>query len=468
MKKIFFAGLFLVFSSYLTIGFSGTGGTFDGNFYVDAAAADGNISGGTIDADIVLTDIPTGGWHAVDLYFREGLFFDQNIPGVTITSPSNNSTSTSNSVTVTYTVEEIGNPVNKFFVRQDTNSWIDNGINRSYTFTNLSNADHNFSVIATDAYDLNSTTKSVTVTVNVASTAAAASTTSTAATVAGSTGGAGGSSAPKVTPSDVQDPKQVVSETKFAPVTATTSEGLAFTRDASYKVVKSSQTGGTATVWSFNVGIKNDTAKPRQNVIVTETIPKEIASNISLITFADQPTKIVNPDPVVEWLVEELKPGEDKKFLYYVTSISNKQVSKNLGAFLATIPPAQVKSEEKSEDSACASVNCDDSNICTQDSCSAGQCSNVPSRDGIRCANGYACRAGKCVEEPTALITPPVEEQAAPGEKPKEGSRLDSGLLLAVLAILTIIVIVIGAAMFKAGKKPSTAQAAKLFKGKFK
>lgn len=282
-------------------------------------------------------------------------------------------------------------------------------------------------------------------------TSSTTSTTSTASSAAGG-GGGGGSSSPKISRADVENPAQILSETKFAPVTSVTPEGLSFEREASYKLVKSSETGASVTVWAFNVGIKNDSGAPRQNVTVTETIPKEIASNVSLITFGDKPNRIVNPDPVVEWLVEELGPGEEKKFLYYVTSISDKKISGNIGSFVTTMAPAQVASEEKAAAQEavpfCRGSRCDDSNPCTTDSCNevSDKCFHSNAPEGTGCGGGNVCRLGQCVA-PTLTGLP--EEK----DKVVLGGVLASGAVSAI-GVGIIVLILAGYLLYTRSKKP--------------
>ncbi len=267
------------------------------------------------------------------------------------------------------------------------------------------------------------------------------SSTTTTTDSSGNTGSSGGESAPKISSSDVENPSLVLSETKFASVTATTPEGISFEREASYKLVKSSETGAATNVWAFYAVIKNASAATRRNVVVTETIPKEIASNVSLIAFGDPSPRVVQADPVVEWVVDELKPGEKKKFLYYVTSISDRKVSGDLAAFLEKIPPALIASEEKAPAAVapfCINNRCDDSNPCTSDSCSeaSDRCSYSNSPDGTNCGGDSICKAGKCV---AAALT------GLPKEK-------DSGMATALVAG-AIVVVLAGYFLYTRAKK---------------
>ncbi|HLC78939.1 MAG TPA: Ig-like domain-containing protein, partial [archaeon] len=191
MRKVWLSLLLIFCSSALAFDANGTG--VDVNLGEIYDVADSNLSSSSVAGDIVGGEAPTGIWTSGNYHIRLGVYFDQNLPSVSITAPATGSSSTSTSVTLTYTVSAIGNPVRKIFVRLDSESWIDNGLSLSYNFTGLSTAAHTLSVIAMDAYDLNSSTASVTYTVTSAGSGDTGGTGgSTGSSDSGSGGGGGG------------------------------------------------------------------------------------------------------------------------------------------------------------------------------------------------------------------------------------------------------------------------------------
>lgn len=108
---------------------------------------------------------------------------------------------------------------------------------------------------------------------------------------------------------------------------------------ASYAEVKISG-GSTTPAYIFNLGVKNTTEAPLTNVKVRETIPKAIASDVSQITFKESPT-VVNPDPVVEWTVD-LNPGEEKKFVYFVTKLADPGAVGSFDSYVKTLPKPEI------------------------------------------------------------------------------------------------------------------------------
>ena len=179
-----------------------------------------------------------------------GEYMDQNLPTVSIVSPTSTTGSTSSTVTLSYTSTEYGNQISNFWVRLDSGQWINNGVATSRVFTNVADGFHTFTLIAMDTYDINSATVQVTFSVSTGGSGTTVATTpaavaSTGAVVAGGTGG-GPVSAPAVSVADVQNPDKVVAKTDYARVESTTSEGLEVSRKAAFQEVKLSGGSGTA------------------------------------------------------------------------------------------------------------------------------------------------------------------------------------------------------------------------------
>lgn len=457
MKRVFIpSALLLILLLPLAFAFDGNGSTYDFNFGVIGVASDSNASNGTtLTGDILLTTTPTGSFvtPSGNYEFRSGVYFDQNLPRVTINSPANTSVvavdTVPASVTVRYSTVFAGNPLSNYWVRVDSREWINKGLNTTHAFTGLDTGPHTIFVIATDAYDLNSSTATTnfTLSLNAAGSSPTETKKDTSTPAVGATAGVPAPSAPAVTISDVQDPSRIVSQVNYEPVKATTSEKVEVVREAAKVEVKSAS-GSTVPVYTFNVGVKNDSQEIYKNVKVREVIPKAIASNVSQITFQEYPATIVSADPEVEWLVEELKPGVQKKFLYFVTQLADKSIEKDFDSYVKNIPTSKVRVEVKKEGRACWNVTCDDSNICTEDSCSDGYCFYKP-RDGVNCDNGKGvCSNGKCVAVKTQA---PQQPQAAGGFL--DNIAVIAGGLGALIVVVVIVVVIAALLIFGRRKK---------------
>lgn len=55
-----------------------------------------------------------------------------------------------------------------------------------------------------------------------------------------------------------------------------------------------------------------------QSIKLTETISKDLATSINDVTFSQEPSRVVEPDPVVEWELEQMSPGEVRAVSYAV------------------------------------------------------------------------------------------------------------------------------------------------------
>lgn len=179
----------------------------------------------------------------------------------------------------------------------------------------------------------------------------ASTTSGNAQTTGGNTAGSGsgpnapGSESPgasgALTVADIENSANIVKKTDYEPSVSKTADGLQVTKAASYVEAKNSA-GAAIPAYVFNVGIKNTTSVPLSNVKVRETIPKAIASNVSQITFKDAP-KVINPDPVVEWTVASLQPGEEKKFVYFVTKLADQSIASSFGSYVKTLPSSKAQ-----------------------------------------------------------------------------------------------------------------------------
>ncbi len=63
--------------------------------------------------------------------------------------------------------------------------------------------------------------------------------------------------------------------------------------------------------------------KPVESLSIVEKIDKKIASHVDEIVFSQQPSRIIQPDPVVEFTFFSLKPFEERNITYNVKKIIN-------------------------------------------------------------------------------------------------------------------------------------------------
>jgi hypothetical protein len=105
-------------------------------------------------------------------------------------------------------------------------------------------------------------------------------------------------------------------------------------------------------------------------------------------------------DPVVEWTVDSLAPGQDINFNYSVLGLEDAAIAENPAAFFSSLPaPVALLAISASEPDLCANKNCDDSSPCTRDYCSNGKCIHSSLND-VSCGAGKICKSGQCTEMP--------------------------------------------------------------------
>jgi len=97
---------------------------------------------------------------------------DNTAPAVTISEPEDGSSATGADIDLTYSAIDTNSGVRKYYVQVDSEGWIDNGTDLTYTFTSQAYAEHTVYVLATDYADNNSSAASATVTLNQPSTSA--------------------------------------------------------------------------------------------------------------------------------------------------------------------------------------------------------------------------------------------------------------------------------------------------------
>ncbi|MFH1588209.1 MAG: hypothetical protein ABIA76_02635 [Candidatus Diapherotrites archaeon] len=471
MNKAFVLALVLLFSA-AAYAFSGSGGTYDLTLGHEDGFA-GNASGGTYETDFVSGEAPTGQWASGSLTAEVGVFFIGRTPAtVLITAPSAGYSTSSTSITMTYSGIPGDSTISRYWVRLDSDEWIDNSLNTSYTFSNLTASNHNFSVKATDFYDLNSADSNVSVTVTASATVSNAGIGTTCSQYNNSqvcslaqycTGS-------MISASDTDrcclgeciqrftEKKQtsfaqfaafggaisstamneVIDDTRLEGKRLALPDEIIISRTINSNVVLDNDNPYSVDI-NVTVYVRNVSGKNYSNVSVIESVPKKLAENVSLISF-QEPPRILLMDPVVEWIIMELEAGQEKEFHYNLSKVSDESILGDLRGFFAGMPTPTALIVA-SETDLCSGITCNDGNPCTQDYCVKGSCYNS-SREGLYCGPSKVCHEQQCIDEST------FKTEQKSGEE-KQIIIVPSDQNLAYLAIvLSLVAIVIGLLFF--------------------
>ncbi|MFH1225298.1 MAG: hypothetical protein V1676_05865 [Candidatus Diapherotrites archaeon] len=305
------------------------------------------------------------------------LTIDDNFftPNLEITSPPNHSTSENQYVTIAYSIVDTNNAIERYFVKADDGAWVDNALNTSYTFSGLSNGMHTLYSVAHDISDNNSNTAYVWVNVSPPGTASVVSGTPAGGpeqpAVPADAGQAPAAEVPKVKepakePSAEKKPvakKEAVQEPPagtllqasmyaFQPSAGEISKtlsalgrgedeiknaekanaALGITRIVS---VVSNGKGAEEFSTEFTVSAKNNSWSTVRNVKVIENVPKAAAATAEKIRSSTGFTVLEN-DPIIEFALGDIAPGEEKVAEYSVAGQLDKEVFSSMGAPIAT------------------------------------------------------------------------------------------------------------------------------------
>lgn len=179
----------------------------------------------------------------------------------------------------------------------------------------------------------------------------------------------------------------------------------------------------------LSITVKNPGKNWMRKVKVVEKIPKEIAEKASEIN-SEFDFSILVEDPIIQFNIPELKPGETKEIMYSVPKnilLVRDEVLESM-----TLPIIADFDELTGED-ICEEKNwCDDNNPCTKDSCDTvtALCSYENMPDRTSCGAGKECRAGECK---AVGVVPPAVTMAE--EMP---------LWLWIVVVIVVIVIAAG------------------------
>lgn len=110
----------------------------------------------------------------------------------------------------------------------------------------------------------------------------------------------------------------------------------------SYEVIEIQTEDQNRIQTNVTLHIVNDTNKVQSNVSIIETIPKEVAESATQLQFYPMVARIIEDDPVVEWIIPELKPGEEIKLNYVVQGDKGKDAEYDLEPVLSFEPKPEV------------------------------------------------------------------------------------------------------------------------------
>lgn len=281
---------------------------------------------------------------------------DKTPPSVSITSPGDGLSQTSTTVTLEYSGSDANSGITKYYVKVDADNWIDNNTNTSYEFTLQSVAQHTYSVKATDNADNNSSDTNITVTISSPPQESGGGHYIYCARTRGGTICASdencsgswvtandtsrccrGECIPTKTKIEVLTQEEERYHPKGIEVKKTIEEmglqgidknrAIVFTQAMHltrtiqvYEITKAG--GGKSYTAQITIELKNGSGQKQTGLSVIERIPKEVAEYANEITTKHTLT-IVEEDPVIEFLLPELKPNQPHSIDYNV----NKQLS---------------------------------------------------------------------------------------------------------------------------------------------
>ncbi|MBN2127240.1 MAG: hypothetical protein JW703_02490 [Candidatus Diapherotrites archaeon] len=465
MNKLKATAFFLILILVNVIAFTASNDSIDVNYgYESDAGGSGNNAG--IDANFVSGDYSgnaSGG--AIDAEI--GVYFLGNTnPAVIITSPPNNYSTTSSSITIIYSGSDGDNSIANYWVKIDSNEWINNGLNTQYTFNDLNLGIHSLSVKATDETDLNSSTATINVSVVLPPAQSQGGGTqnlcsnypgsdvcskeeycpSNLLSVVDSTACCSVLCIPRISTQKINSFAQfaafedqisntalneVYSDSRFEGKRIALPDELIVSRTINSHIVFDKDELISADI-NVIIYAKNVSEKKFSNISIIESIPKELAETVSDISFIEQP-RILEVDPVIEWIIFELDSKQEKEFHYSIKKVNDLNILENIKEFFDSLPtPTAMISVNEAD--LCQGIQCNDNNPCTQDYCVKGKC-YYSNREGMDCAPGKVCYQNACLDQ--TLLIKEEKEPVIPAviEKPD-----DTNLMLIVLGLLITII----------------------------
>ncbi|MFH1545381.1 MAG: hypothetical protein ABIE23_04845 [archaeon] len=178
-----------------------------------------------------------------------------------------------------------------------------------------------------------------------------------------------------------------------------------------YTVYKTTAANGTVSYRTeLSITVKNPGKTWLREVKVIEKIPKGIAAKASEIN-SEFDFSVLVEDPIIQFNIPELKPGETKEIMYSVPKNIILADEKSLQELALPILADFI---ELTGEEVCAEKNCDDSDPCTKDSCdvTTAECTHTTLPDGTACGAGKQCISGVCKAKSVATGGVVMPEEA--------------------------------------------------------
>ncbi len=132
--------------------------------------------------------------------------------------------------------------------------------------------------------------------------------------------------------------------------------------------------------YTFTLTLKNKSTEDMNGLRIVESIPKNVAENVSQLTFSIQPTRIIKSDPIVQWDINSLKKGATKIITYRVATLASPGLDGPNFTTLFNQYPAPITAVPETEQvivqppALCEPTQCDDNDLCTEELCIANKC----------------------------------------------------------------------------------------------
>lgn len=356
--------------------------------------------------------------HNSSLSANTGTFvLDTNSPTATISIPQDGNTHNFQDVFFSYTGAD-ETAVKSYSVKADSGSYSSNGANTTHTFTSQSNGSHTYYVKATDLAGNDSSEDSVSITIALPSitssgsnpacsevgfycsenqycpgTLVSAADTSSCCNVQCQTisfSGSGSSSTPKFVlffDKNIFDfnllsmPLEEFGLKDFKGKVFD-SNSITFNRKLKTELVSGKYKN------SFTLSVSNTSNSSISNLFVIEFISKSPEISPYFIE-SDSDFTVKRTDPAIKFFAGTLLSGETKKieYYYYSETLFQKKYFDSVEEPIAHSPEIDL----------CERISCNDSNLCTIDSCIEGKCV-YENLEKISCGQGMECIEGKCTE----------------------------------------------------------------------
>ncbi len=357
-----------------------------------------NAQGGTYSVDLVISPYPTSQGAGGTTDANTGVLYEGSWPPIVdINFPQNNYSTQNTNITMTYSGIDFDGDLNAYYVKLDSGNWVNNGLNTSYSFNNLSTGSHTLYLKADDSMGLESKIKSVNIMII---------SSGTPGTSSERRYGSGVSEHYDIIQNKIvvealkpcqtcEIPKQLIPINKEKLKIIKITEITLLVRNLK-KAIKADL--------KITINVKNISNEKINSITIRDNIDKSLAETADKIKFEQAP-KIIKKDPLVEWKIAELEPGQDINFIYYIEKITNKDVLEpDIIEYLKQLDvPVGLERKIEKTNYTCQK-SCDDGNPCTEDYCIQNKCFHKQIC-GAYCGQDAICNKGQCQKIEKKQIT---------------------------------------------------------------